>query len=219
MLRHVRGLTFEPLTRFFPVTFRSGGVRRDNSMAVCTWRSGTAASSAPGHADGTSTGKACPCRHIPSRDDLPFLKGSMLMVYVYVLDKHGKPLMPTTRCGHVRRLLKSGKAVVVSTTPFTISCTISASGSPCMSSSASQQAGNGPARRTTPWASISAGPTSAQLAPIRLTRNPRSHSMSCRSGRTAQTGGRSSRSRPSISPTELHKSFSGRTQRRSESHV
>ena len=42
------------------------------------------------------------------------------MVYVYVLDKHGKPLMPTTRCGHVRRLLKSGKAVVVSTTPFTI---------------------------------------------------------------------------------------------------
>ena len=47
-----------------------------------------------------------------------------------------------------------------------------------MSSSASQQAGNGPARRTTPWASISAGPTSAQLAPIRLTRNPQLKTLS-----------------------------------------
>ena len=28
--------------------------------------------------------------------------------------------MPTTRCGHVRRLLKSGKARVVSTCPFTV---------------------------------------------------------------------------------------------------
>lgn len=40
--------------------------------------------------------------------------------YVYVLDKHGKPLMPTTRYGHVRRLLKNRQAVAVCNTPFTI---------------------------------------------------------------------------------------------------
>ena len=40
--------------------------------------------------------------------------------YVYVLDKKGKPLMPTRRFGHVRRLLKTKKAVVVDTKPFTI---------------------------------------------------------------------------------------------------
>lgn len=28
------------------------------------------------------------------------------MSTVYVLNKDGKPLMPTTRCGHVRYLLK-----------------------------------------------------------------------------------------------------------------
>lgn len=39
---------------------------------------------------------------------------------VLVLDKHKKPLMPTTRCGHVRHLLDSGKAVVVKQKPFTI---------------------------------------------------------------------------------------------------
>lgn len=39
---------------------------------------------------------------------------------VYVLDKHGKPLMPTNRHGKVRRLLKEKKAVVVRTKPFTI---------------------------------------------------------------------------------------------------
>ena len=42
------------------------------------------------------------------------------MNYVYVLDKHGKPLMPTTRYGHVRRMLQAGEAVAVSTKPFTI---------------------------------------------------------------------------------------------------
>lgn len=42
------------------------------------------------------------------------------MKYVYVLNKHGKPLMPTTRFGHVRRLLKKGKAVAVSNNPFVI---------------------------------------------------------------------------------------------------
>ena len=40
--------------------------------------------------------------------------------YVYVLDRKGRPLMPTRRFGHVRRLLKTKKAVVVSTKPFTI---------------------------------------------------------------------------------------------------
>ena len=39
---------------------------------------------------------------------------------VYVLDIHGKPLMPTSRYGKVRRLLDSGKAKVVRRTPFTI---------------------------------------------------------------------------------------------------
>ena len=39
---------------------------------------------------------------------------------VYVLSKRGEPLMPTTRCGHVRKLLKEGKAVAVCNCPFTI---------------------------------------------------------------------------------------------------
>lgn len=39
---------------------------------------------------------------------------------VYVLNIDGSPIMPTRRCGHVRKLLKSNKAVVISTNPFTI---------------------------------------------------------------------------------------------------
>ena len=39
---------------------------------------------------------------------------------VYVLNKDGKPLMPTTRHGKVRHLLKDGKAKVVRRCPFTI---------------------------------------------------------------------------------------------------
>ena len=39
---------------------------------------------------------------------------------VYVVNKKGKPLMPTTRYGKVKRLLKSGKAVVINNNPFTI---------------------------------------------------------------------------------------------------
>lgn len=39
---------------------------------------------------------------------------------VYVQDIDGKPMMPTTRHGKVRRLLKDNKAVVVNTCPFTI---------------------------------------------------------------------------------------------------
>ena len=42
------------------------------------------------------------------------------MSTVYVLNKDGKPLMPTTRGGHVRHLLKEQKARVVRTKPFTI---------------------------------------------------------------------------------------------------
>ena len=39
---------------------------------------------------------------------------------VYVLNKDGKPIMPTSRGGRVRWLLKTGKAKVVRTIPFTI---------------------------------------------------------------------------------------------------
>lgn len=42
---------------------------------------------------------------------------------VYVQDINGKPLMPTTRHGKVRRMLKSNKAVVVNLCPFTIRLT------------------------------------------------------------------------------------------------
>lgn len=39
---------------------------------------------------------------------------------VYVLNKYGQPLMPTTRYGRVRRLLRKGLAVVVDYRPFTL---------------------------------------------------------------------------------------------------
>ncbi|MCH4282612.1 MAG: RNA-guided endonuclease IscB [Solobacterium sp.] len=39
---------------------------------------------------------------------------------VYVLNQGGQPLMPTTRYGKVRRMLKSGEAKVVKRCPFTI---------------------------------------------------------------------------------------------------
>lgn len=39
---------------------------------------------------------------------------------VYVISQDGQPLMPTERCGKVRRMLKSGKAKVVNRCPFTI---------------------------------------------------------------------------------------------------
>lgn len=41
-------------------------------------------------------------------------------IIIYVLNKKGKPLMPTTRCGKVHKLLKEGKAIPVCNTPFTI---------------------------------------------------------------------------------------------------
>lgn len=42
------------------------------------------------------------------------------MAIVNILNIEGKPLMPTKRCGHVRWLLKSGRAEVVHGEPFTI---------------------------------------------------------------------------------------------------
>jgi hypothetical protein len=39
---------------------------------------------------------------------------------VYVLSKKGKPLMPTNRFCHIKKLLKNGKAVPVCNNPFTI---------------------------------------------------------------------------------------------------
>ena len=42
------------------------------------------------------------------------------MAIIYVQDRHGKPLAPTTRGGHVRRLLDSKQTRVVCGNPFTI---------------------------------------------------------------------------------------------------
>ena len=48
------------------------------------------------------------------------------MATVFVLDQQGNPLDQTTRCLHVRLLLKSGKATVVQAKPFTIQLTYEA---------------------------------------------------------------------------------------------
>lgn len=45
------------------------------------------------------------------------------MLLVYVKNKNGKPLMPTRRYGKVRRMLRSGQAVVIDRCPFTIQLT------------------------------------------------------------------------------------------------
>lgn len=39
---------------------------------------------------------------------------------VYVLSENGVPLMPSTRCGHIRKFLKEHKAKVIKREPFTI---------------------------------------------------------------------------------------------------
>lgn len=39
---------------------------------------------------------------------------------VFVQGKHGNPIMPTTRCGHVRHLLQERRAIIVQMKPFTI---------------------------------------------------------------------------------------------------
>lgn len=48
------------------------------------------------------------------------MKQKKQKVIIYILNKKGEPLMPTTRCRHVRILLDNKKAVVVSSNPFTI---------------------------------------------------------------------------------------------------
>jgi hypothetical protein len=47
---------------------------------------------------------------------------------VYVLNHTGKPLMPTTRHGKVRRMLRDGRAKVVKAKPFTIQLTYETTG-------------------------------------------------------------------------------------------
>lgn len=44
-------------------------------------------------------------------------------MFVYVLNNAGVPLMPTRRLGKVRRMLKSGQAIIVNYEPFTIKLT------------------------------------------------------------------------------------------------
>lgn len=44
-------------------------------------------------------------------------------MYIYVQAIDGSPLMPTTRAGKVRRMLRDGKAVIVSHTPFAVRLT------------------------------------------------------------------------------------------------
>lgn len=46
---------------------------------------------------------------------------------VYVQDIDGNPLMPTTRHGKVRRLLKAKKAIVINLCPFIIQLTYATS--------------------------------------------------------------------------------------------
>ena len=41
-------------------------------------------------------------------------------MFVYVISNNGQPLMPTNKCGKVRRLLKNKRAKVVRRCPFTI---------------------------------------------------------------------------------------------------
>lgn len=45
------------------------------------------------------------------------------MSTVFVIDKNGNRLMPTTRCGKVKHMLKDGRAVIYSRHPFTIQLT------------------------------------------------------------------------------------------------
>ena len=49
-------------------------------------------------------------------------------MFVYVLSKDSKPLMPTKKLGKVRHMLKDGRAKVVQRTPFTIQLTYETTG-------------------------------------------------------------------------------------------
>lgn len=60
-------------------------------------------------------------KHLPVQNRvLSRLKKEGADMFVYVIDKAERPLMPTSRCGHVRILLKQKKAKVVNRNPFTI---------------------------------------------------------------------------------------------------
>jgi len=48
------------------------------------------------------------------------VKGGTTAMLTYVISNDGQPLMPTERCGKVRRLLREKKAKVISRCPFTI---------------------------------------------------------------------------------------------------
>ena len=48
------------------------------------------------------------------------MRKELKCMFVYVLDKNGQPLMPTSRFGKVRRMLRDKKAKVVRSCPFTI---------------------------------------------------------------------------------------------------
>ena len=39
---------------------------------------------------------------------------------IYIVNKHNKPLMPTNRHSHIRKLLKQGKAVAINSNPFIV---------------------------------------------------------------------------------------------------
>ena len=51
---------------------------------------------------------------------LHYSKQRSVCMLVYVLNKYGQPLMPTSRCGKVKHLLNKGLAKVVKRCPFTI---------------------------------------------------------------------------------------------------
>ena len=51
---------------------------------------------------------------------LHYSKQRSVCMLVYVLNKYGQPLMPTSRCGKVKHLLNKGLAKVIKRCPFTI---------------------------------------------------------------------------------------------------
>ena len=51
---------------------------------------------------------------------LHYSKQRSICMLVYVLNKYGQPLMPTSRCGKVKHLLNNGLAKVIKRCPFTI---------------------------------------------------------------------------------------------------
>ena len=48
------------------------------------------------------------------------LRKELYLMLVYIISKDGHPLMPTCRCGKIRRLLKYNKAKVFKYCPFTV---------------------------------------------------------------------------------------------------